>query len=1290
MAAISSAAGGGAWNVTGTWTGGVIPVASDEVTITASSTVSIPAATTVACRKLSLPAASVLVFAATTSTLNIGDATAPTAGAGLSASNSAILTLTGIGTVNFVSTAAGAQNIDFGGSSPTWPNVTFNAGTTTSYTFTRGLVTSGVVTLTQGGIDTNSQTCTWGGFVSSNSNTRSLTLGASVITSSGSGVNSWFIATATGLTVNAGTSSITLSGVSVQFYAGFAWYDVAITGGGGPFVGRSGTTFHNFTVTGTAVASDVLGLRTVDITVSGTLTFTGNSASSRLAIKSQDNAGADAPGVPRTITAAVVVVQNVDFQDITGAGAGWANALQPPLFNALTNPSFETNASAWSRFSSTGSGAGPTAVADGTCIYGTQAGEITNTATLAGSISFYLQPNANPISLTPGDRIGMRMRAKVHLLTTGAATSLNLSFRLCDANNAYITSYRPSTISTTGFVFSPVTGTWYDLYGYVDVNTILAAYPNATTVNVTLDVPFAANTSGLSVRIDAAEFYRMSDVDTVPVPQFDTTLGSTNLITNPKFEVNTTDWATAGANTTATRDTAEAYIGSASCKVITTPATGSAGLTTIKLPLRTPGNVHTASVYVKGDVPSVGTAMRVITRCYDATLTQVFNIQTTFTLTNSWQQVLTQFTPPLGAVTYTTWVLDVGTTAQTYWVDAATVEERATAGLYYDGDTPGYAWSGTANASASVYVSRGVGNALGNSAALALAEPPRTLYARQPSGFNTPGTWALTSGGSAVTETCRPQDDLIFDSNTPIGTYTVNVPRVGRNFTVTGSFAGTITNSIAWAIQGNYKLNSTVVIAGANALQLRGRGTHTITTSGRTITFVMQTYAFGGSYTLADNYNSLSSFQPLYGTFDTAGFNMTLSTFVSNVASIRNIQFRTSTITLTSIGNVWFFTSGTLTVDASTATVNVTNLSATAKTMSLSSSVTTLGTLNFSGAGSLSLGAPTAYGTINSTAPGQSLSFSAGNCTVTNLNVVSGVQILLATTATPTIANYSGSGAQNAYVYMSGGGYASFPGSTPLNITGDLDVRIKVALDSWSSAVTQTLIGRLTPTDRTWMLSQVSGIPFFQYSLDGTSSLGTAATIAPVITDGDPLWVRVTRRASDGRIQYFTASGSLTSPAPGDFTQLGADVAGTSGNLFVPTTFPFYVGVHAQTSSAASGKFYRAQIRNNILDNGTGTVLDADFTTKAFGADSFTGGAGNVITLSGPAVAGDGRIDMRSATPGTQATLICTTSWASSMNGKIIDIKLRGATGRVPGYVNGGNCAGFDFRARPAGLMILG
>jgi hypothetical protein len=149
MAAISSAAGGGAWNVTGTWTGGVIPVASDEVTITASSTVSIPAATTVACRKLSLPAASVLVFAATTSTLNIGDATAPTAGAGLSASNSAILTLTGIGTVNFVSTAAGAQNIDFGGSSPTWPNVTFNAGTTTSYTFTRGLVTSGVVTLTQ-------------------------------------------------------------------------------------------------------------------------------------------------------------------------------------------------------------------------------------------------------------------------------------------------------------------------------------------------------------------------------------------------------------------------------------------------------------------------------------------------------------------------------------------------------------------------------------------------------------------------------------------------------------------------------------------------------------------------------------------------------------------------------------------------------------------------------------------------------------------------------------------------------------------------------------------------------------------------------------------------------------------------------------------------------------------------------------------------------------------------------------------------------------------------------------
>ena len=46
-----------------------------------------------------------------------------------------------------------------------------------------------------------------------------------------------------------------------------------------------------------------------------------------------------------------------------------------------------------------------------------------------------------------------------------------------------------------------------------------------------------------------------------------------------------------------------------------------------------------------------------------------------------------------------------------------------------------------------------------------------------------------------------------------------------------------------------------------------------------------------------------------------------------------------------------------------------------------------------------------------------------------------------------------------------------------------------------------------------------------------------------------------------------------------------------------------------------TGKFYKVQIRNNALNDGTGIVFDADFTDKAFGS-SFTESSANAATVS--------------------------------------------------------------------------
>jgi hypothetical protein len=73
-------------------------------------------------------------------------------------------------------------------------------------------------------------------------------------------------------------------------------------------------TLANITITGAANPNGVWELY-VNSVVTGTFTVTGNSTVNRVIVRST------APGTPRTITAGAVSLTNVDFKDITGAGA---------------------------------------------------------------------------------------------------------------------------------------------------------------------------------------------------------------------------------------------------------------------------------------------------------------------------------------------------------------------------------------------------------------------------------------------------------------------------------------------------------------------------------------------------------------------------------------------------------------------------------------------------------------------------------------------------------------------------------------------------------------------------------------------------------------------------------------------------------------------------------------------------------------------------------------------------------------------------------------------------------
>lgn len=318
MATIVSAVGSlGSWTSGASWIGGVAPTAADDAQIQLGTTL-LNVDNGAVCRSADFTAFLGTLTQDATSVWYIGDGTA-----GLS--NIALLMVGGMtyspldyatSSIEFKSTSATQQTIATGGK--TLISWTIN-GVDSSYLLSDNNATDAgsTVKLTSGTLDTNGNICTWGFFDSSGAVTRVLTLGASTITCAAAGATAWNCATTTNMTVNANTSTITLSGAAGGFNnagtAGTAktYYGVLFTGSGTP-VFNGGGTYTNITRTGTAVKTDTFQINT-DFTVTGTLTLTGNSVINRIFVQT------NSVGTVKTITntGATMTWSNVNLRDIT-------------------------------------------------------------------------------------------------------------------------------------------------------------------------------------------------------------------------------------------------------------------------------------------------------------------------------------------------------------------------------------------------------------------------------------------------------------------------------------------------------------------------------------------------------------------------------------------------------------------------------------------------------------------------------------------------------------------------------------------------------------------------------------------------------------------------------------------------------------------------------------------------------------------------------------------------------------------------------------------------------------
>ena len=185
------------------------------------------------------------------------------------------------------------------------------------WTLQDAFTTSSSITVTRGTFTTNNFNVTATQLLSNNTNTRTINLGSSVVTlSSNTPVN---FTTSTGLTFNAGTSSIVCSAVGATVAGGgLAFYDIQYTSTAPTTRALDNVaSARNVTVSGLTSAGITAFVFTVNTTISGTLTLSaGTNATMRTFVRS------DTLNTVRTLTcAAVASLTDIDFRDITIAGA---------------------------------------------------------------------------------------------------------------------------------------------------------------------------------------------------------------------------------------------------------------------------------------------------------------------------------------------------------------------------------------------------------------------------------------------------------------------------------------------------------------------------------------------------------------------------------------------------------------------------------------------------------------------------------------------------------------------------------------------------------------------------------------------------------------------------------------------------------------------------------------------------------------------------------------------------------------------------------------------------------
>lgn len=163
------------------------------------------------------------------------------------------------------------------------------------------------------------------------------------------------------------------------------------------------------------------------------------------------------------------------------------------------------------------------------------------------------------------------------------------------------------------------------------------------------------------------------------------------------------------------------------------------------------------------------------------------------------------------------------------------------------------------------------------------------------------------------------------------------------------------------------------------------------------------------------------------------------------------------------------------------------------------------------------------------------------------------------------------------------GNYISTPDSPANSVTGDIDIRVKLAMDDWTPASFGHVLAKwnLTASQASWRLRiETSGLLGLSWTADGSTNILKNSTVATGFTDGSVKWIRATLDVDNGAAQNEVKF--YTSDDGASWTQLGATVTTAGVTSIFDSTASVSVGARSDGGEAITGNVFYAEVRNGI------------------------------------------------------------------------------------------------------------